>query len=285
MTCLILGGSGQLGLCLQDRMHRLQLDYAAPGRDLLDLSNEAALQQIFRQLKPQAVINAAAYTAVDKAETEAELADEINHALPARLARLCAEHAIPLIHISTDYVFDGQSCRPYLPADDRNPVSVYGKTKAAGELAVLQSGVNGGVIRTSWLYSEYGHNFVKTMLRLGAERSELKVVADQIGTPTYAGDLADAILSMLYSPGERLCNAEIYHFSNQGVASWYDFAWHICRIKGLPVTVLPIRTEDYPTPARRPCYSVLNSADFIQKFSLRNRHWLDALQHCMTKLV
>lgn len=285
MTCLLLGGSGQLGLCLQDRMKALQLDYLAPGRDQLDLLDSQALETLFTALKPSAVINAAAYTAVDKAEQDTELAAQLNHHLPQRLAQLCAKLAIPLIHISTDYVFDGTSCRPYQPADPRNPVSVYGKTKAEGEKAVLQSGVIGGVIRTSWLYSEYGHNFVKTMLRLGSERELLRVVADQVGTPTYAGDLADAILKMLYGNNSGLSTAEIYHFSNLGVASWYDFAWHICRLKGLKVKVEPIRTEDYPTPAQRPCYSVLNSADFIRSFDLSNRHWLEALQHCMTKLV
>jgi dTDP-4-dehydrorhamnose reductase len=285
MTCLILGGSGQLGLCLQDRMKAQQLAYLAPGRDQLDLQDLEALQAFFIALKPVAVINAAAYTAVDKAEQDAEAAAKINHLLPEKLAQLCAEQSIPLIHISTDYVFDGKSCRPYQPADPRHPVSVYGKTKAEGEKAVLQSKVKGGVIRTSWLYSEYGHNFVKTMLRLGSERELLRVVADQVGTPTYAGDLADAILKMLYDNNSSLSTAEIYHFSNQGVASWYDFAWHICRLKGLKVKVEPIRTEDYPTPAQRPCYSVLNSTDFIRSFDLCNRHWLEALQHCMTKLV
>jgi dTDP-4-dehydrorhamnose reductase len=266
-------------------MTALQLDYVAPGRDLLDLQDAEALQSLFDALEPVAVINAAAYTAVDKAEQEPQLAAEINHLLPARLAQLCKEHAIPLIHISTDYVFDGTSCRPYSPADQLNPVSVYGQTKAEGEKAVLQSGVKGGIIRTSWLYSEYGHNFVKTMLRLGAERQQLRVVADQVGTPTYAGDLADAILKMLYFADNSLSEAEIYHFSNQGVASWYDFAWHICKLKGLAVAVQPIRTEDYPTPAQRPCYSVLNSIGFIDKYGLSNRHWLEALEHCMTKLV
>jgi dTDP-4-dehydrorhamnose reductase len=285
MTCLILGGSGQLGRCLQDRMTALQLEYVAPGREQLDLQDAEALHSLFDTLKPQAVINAAAYTAVDKAEQEPQLAAEINHILPARLAQLCKAHAIPLIHISTDYVFDGTSCRPYAPSDPRDPVSVYGQTKAEGEKAVLQSGVKGGIIRTSWLYSEYGHNFVKTMLRLGAERPQLRIVADQVGTPTYAGDLADAILKMLYSADHSLSDADIYHFSNQGVASWYDFAWHICRLKGLSVEVQPIRTEDYPTPAQRPCYSVLNSTGFIDKFALSNRHWLEALEHCMTKLV
>lgn len=285
MSCLILGGTGQLGRCLQDRMASANLNYLAPDRTELNLLDKAALQSFFAAVQPSAVINAAAYTAVDKAEQESQLARELNHFLPAELAELCAQADIPLIHISTDYVFDGKACRPYAPTDKLNPVSVYGQTKADGEYAVLQSGVKGGIIRTSWLYSEYGHNFVKTMLKLAAEREELRIVADQVGTPTYAGDLADAILAMLYSAGSQLCEAEVYHFSNQGVASWYDFAWHICRLKGLNVAVRPIRTEDYPTPAQRPCYSVLNSAGLLNKFSLSNRHWLEALEHCMTKLL
>ena len=272
---LVTGSNGQLGNALR-RLLGSRAVYA--DRDELDITDAAAVNAFTGNGKFEAIINCAAYTAVDKAESEEALAAKINVDGPANLAAT----GIPLIHISTDYVFDGTSCRPYTEADRANPQSAYGRTKLAGERAVLEKASAAVIIRTAWLYSEDGNNFVKTMRRLGAEKPELRVVFDQIGTPTYAADLAAAIVEVLprLYPGVK----EVYHFSNEGVCSWYDFACEIMELSGLRCKVVPIESKDYPSPAARPLYSVLNKAKIKRDFGLTINHWKESLHKCLQNL-
>ena len=259
---LISGSNGQLGNEL-----RLLLGDSAVyvDRDELDITNEAAVKAFFADQNFDFVINCAAYTAVDKAEEDVEAADRINRLGPALLAK----YGKRVIQVSTDYVFDGTAHLPYKEEDAVKPMSVYGSTKLAGEEAVLAEAETAVVIRTSWLYSSLGANFVKTMRRLGAERDSLGVIFDQIGTPTYAADLAAAIVAMLpqIKPGMK----EVYHYSNEGVASWYDFAVAIMAESGLSCSVRPLETSEYPTKATRPAYSVLNKAKLRRDFGI-SRH-------------
>ena len=228
------------------------------------------------------VINCAAYTLVDQAENELELADQINHVAVAKLGEICKRKDIKLIHISTDYVFNGSKNTPYQESDPVDPLSVYGKTKLKGEQALENISPKGAIIRTSWVYSEFDQNFVKTMLRVGAERNKLSVIFDQIGTPTYATDLADAILKMIDS--NKLNDLEIYHYANEGVCSWYDFAKAIFEIKALPCNVTPIETKEYHVPAKRPQYSVLNKNKFKKTFGVQVPYWRDSLKKCLQNL-
>lgn len=272
---LVTGANGQLGqelrLLLGDRAV-----YA--GRAELDIADEEAVKAFFAGRKFDFVINCAAYTAVDKAEDDAEAADRANRLGPELLAR----YGRNIIQISTDYVFDGTAYLPYRESDEPNPVSVYGRTKLAGERAVLRDAETAVVIRTAWVYSAFGSNFVKTMRRLGAERESLGVVFDQVGTPTYAADLAAAIVAVLpqITPGTK----EIYHFSNEGVTSWYDFACAIMEESGLSCAVRPIESSEYPTRAARPAYSVLNKAKIRRDFGLAIPHWREALKRCLSEL-
>ena len=272
---LVTGANGQLGqelrLLLGDRA-----EYA--GRAELDITDEAAVSAFFAARKFDAVINCAAYTAVDKAEDDAEAADRANRMGPELLAR----YGRNIIQISTDYVFDGTAHLPYQESDEPNPVSVYGRTKLAGEQAALAEADTAIVIRTSWVYSSFGNNFVKTMRRLGAQRESLGVVFDQVGTPTYAADLAAAIVAVLpqITPGMK----EIYHFSNEGVTSWYDFAVAIMEESALSCAVHPIESAEYPARADRPAYSVLNKAKFKKDFRLSIPHWRDGLKRCINAL-
>ena len=272
---LVTGSNGQLGNALR-RLLGSRAVYV--DRDELDITDAAAVNAFTGNGKFEAIINCAAYTAVDKAVSEEALAAKINVDGPANLAAT----GIPLIHISTDYVFDGTSCRPYTEADRANPQSAYGRTKLAGERAVLEKASAAVIIRTAWLYSEDGNNFVKTMRRLGAEKPELRVVFDQIGTPTYAADLAAAIVEVLphLYPGVK----EVYHFSNEGVCSWYDFACEIMELSGLRCKVVPIESKDYPSPAARPLYSVLNKAKIKRDFGLTINHWKESLHKCLQNL-
>lgn len=273
---LVTGANGQLGQEL-----RLLLGNRAvyAGRAELDIADEAAVKAFFEAQSFDLVINCAAYTAVDKAEDEAEAADRANRLGPALLAR----YGRRMVHVSTDYVFDGTSCRPYRENDAPNPVSVYGRTKLAGEEAVLNEAETAVIIRTAWVYSSFGKNFVKTMRRLGAERDSLGVVFDQVGTPTYAADLASAIVAMLpqIAPGMK----DVYHYSNEGVTSWYDFAVAIMEESGLSCAVRPIESADYPTRAARPAFSVLNKAKIKKDFGLSIPHWRDGLKRCLTAMT
>ena len=272
---LVTGANGQLGSELKLLLGE-EAVYVGHGE--LDIADEEAVKAFFAGNSFDFVINCAAYTAVDKAEDDAEAAEKVNTLGPLYLAR----YGRRIVQISTDYVFDGASCRPYKEEDAPNPVSVYGRTKLAGENAVLREAESAVVIRTAWLYSSFGANFVKTMLRLGAERESLNVVFDQAGTPTYAADLAAAIVAML--PQIRPGMKEVYHFSNEGVASWYDFAVDIMEKSNLACTVLPIESTDYPTRAVRPAYSVLNKGKIKRDFGLSIPHWRDGLRRCVRKM-
>lgn len=271
---LITGSKGQLGT----ELSKLLPDAICADIDILDITDENAVKNFVRDNNIDVIINCAAYTAVDKAETDIELATKINVDGPRNLAKSGAK----IIHISTDYVFDGTGHRPYNPDEKTNPVSVYGKTKRAGEMAVLENADVAVVIRTAWLYSPYGNNFVKTMRRLGAEKDSLNVVADQIGTPTYAADLADAIVKIL--PQITSENSGVYHFTNEGVCSWYDFANEIMELSNLECVVNPIKSSQYPTPAARPFYSVLDKDKIKQVFGINIKHWKDGLQRCISEL-
>lgn len=272
---LITGANGQLGRSLQ----KILGDKAFYcGRTELDIADEAAVHAFFSEKKFDAIVNCAAYTAVDKAESDAETAKKINVAGALNLAKT----GVPLVHVSTDYVFAGTACRPYVETDATDPQSVYGATKLAGERAVLENATTAAVVRTSWLYSEFGNNFVKTMRRLGAERERLGVVFDQTGTPTYAEDLAKAIAALL--PNLAAGTKEIYHFSNEGVCSWFDFARAIMEFSSLRCEVSPIETADYPTPAKRPAYSVLNKGKIKKTLGIKIDHWRDALARCINTL-
>ncbi len=272
---LVVGANGQLGselkLQLQDRA--VYVD-----RTELDITDKAAVEAFVAQHQFEAIINCAAYTAVDKAESDEKVAELINVEGPRNLAAT----GLPLVHISTDYVFDGTACRPYSEDDKPNPQTAYGRTKLAGEKAVLETAQTAVIIRTAWLYSTFGNNFVKTMRKLGAERDSLNVVFDQVGTPTYAKDLAAAILAIL--PQMKAGTKEIYHFSNEGVCSWYDFALAVMAQSDLNCEVLPIESKDYPTPAKRPHYSVLNKAKIKRDFGIKINNWAVSLAECVEKL-
>ena len=277
---LITGANGQLGLCLKDLLGANGALYTDAAD--LDITDYTALEPFTQKHTFKAIINCAAYTNVDKAEEEPELAYKINAIGPANLARLSARLGVPLIHISTDYVFDGVSHAPLTEDDPVRPLGVYGKTKRAGEEAVLNQAYTAAVIRTAWLYSPYGKNFVKTMLNLGRTKDEIRVVADQIGTPTYAPHLAQAIvqiLPQLKEPGVRL-----FHFTDEGVASWYDFAYYAISRAGLKACVLPIATREYPTKAVRPAFSVLDKSLVKKTFAITIDHWTKGVDECLKKL-
>lgn len=287
MKILVTGAYGQLGnelKVLSDQYSEHQFLFT--DSDTLDIADENQVQDYFEKEKPQFLINCAAYTAVDKAEVETDLAQKINANAPALLAKYSRLHNCGFIHISTDYVFNGKSFIPYTEVDPVQPESIYGKTKLAGENFILSSESKAVIIRTSWLYSSFGNNFVKTMLRLGEERDLLKVVFDQVGTPTYAADLAKAALSVasVYEKEPEKFKTGVYHYSNEGVASWYDFAKSIFEISGLNCKVLPVLSDEFSTPAKRPPYSVLNKSKIKSTFNLEIPYWKESLESCLKKL-
>lgn len=278
---LVTGSNGQLGSELQVlAKHYTQYAFFFTDVAELDITDKNAIAVFVTANNINAIINCAAYTAVDKAESEVVLADKINHLAVKYLAEVAKEHRCQLIHISTDYVFEGMNYQPYLETDLPNPQSVYGTTKLAGE-QVLQhiNPSNSIIIRTSWVYSSFGANFVKTMLKLGKERDELKVISDQVGTPTYAADLAIVILDIL----PQLSNekVEVYHYTNEGVCSWYDFAQAIFEISNIDCRVIPITTAQYPTAAQRPHYSVLNKTKLKEAFKMEIPYWRESLKRCL----
>ena len=280
---LVTGANGQLGQSIRKMSGDYpQYEFIYIDIEDLDLTSPAAIEEYFNQKSCDFIINCAAYTAVDKAESDQVLAEAINHLAVKTLAEICKQKDMTLIHVSTDYVFDGQKFRPYVETDSVAPQSVYGMTKLKGEQAFQNLAAKGAIIRTSWLYSEFGQNFVKTMLRLGAERDKLTVIFDQIGTPTYAGDLAKAILDSLSQLETK--TAELYHFSNEGVCSWYDFARAIFDLSHARCRVDPIETKDYPTPAKRPSYSLLNKSKIKQDLNLDIPYWRDSLVRCLAAL-
>ena len=280
---LVTGGNGQLGSELKDIAPNYQ-DYNFLFTDVkeLDITNHTAVAAFIESNKINVIINCAAYTAVDKAESEPELANAINHLAVANFAQIAKDKNIKLIHISTDYVFDGTNHKPYVETDTPNPKSVYGKTKLDGELAMQKiNPANSNIIRTSWVYSKFGNNFIKTMLRLAETRDEISVVADQVGTPTNAADLAKAILNILPKISNE--NVELFHYSNEGVCSWYDFAKAIFEIEKFEVKVNPIPSSQYPTPAKRPFYSVLNKTIIKEVYQVEIPYWKDSLLNCLKR--
>ncbi|MDD4856317.1 MAG: dTDP-4-dehydrorhamnose reductase [Sulfuricurvum sp.] len=281
---LVTGANGQLGSELHS-LHNAypQHDFTFADRATFDLSNLCKLEDYFDTNTFDTIINCAAYTAVDKAESDEELANTINHRAVSLLAKIAQKKNISLIHVSTDYVFDGKNYRPYIETDPTDPQGVYGRTKCDGENAILDvAPANTIIIRTSWVYSSFGTNFVKTMLRLGKERDTLGVIFDQVGTPTYARDLAKAILDIL--PQINNTTPEIYHYSNEGAISWYDFAKAIFELSDIHCTVNPITTDQYPTPASRPHYSLLNKAKIKQEYNMLIPYWQDSLKECLKEI-
>jgi dTDP-4-dehydrorhamnose reductase len=285
MKILVTGANGQLG----SEIRALASSYANFNfffADVVevDICDYKALKKYVLDNGIQAVINCAAYTAVDNAEADVIAATNINVSGVGNLVAVIGEVNGKLIHISTDYVFDGNQYKPYIEEDKVNPTSVYGKTKLAGEQKVLNASVNGIVIRTSWLYSSFGNNFVKTMMRLGNEREVLGVVFDQVGTPTYAKDLAVVCLNILFKKEQINQYGNLYHYSNEGVASWYDFSLAIMQLANIDCKVKPIETKEYPTPAKRPFYSVLNKSKIKSDFQIEIPFWRDSLNSCIRKL-
>jgi dTDP-4-dehydrorhamnose reductase len=287
MNILVTGSNGQLGSEIKDLVANYKnFNFFFCDLPELDICNPNQLDVFFTENKINTVINCAAYTAVDKAEEEEKIAQKVNTTGVLNLVNALEKVGGKLIHISTDYVFDGNSFLPYQELDQVNPIGVYGNTKRRGELAVINSNIDGIVIRTSWLYSLYGNNFVKTMLRLGNEREELGVIFDQVGSPTNASDLAKTCLDILAYSKEANINSKgnLYHYSNEGVASWYDFSIAIMTLGKVNCHVKPIETKDYPTPAKRPHFSVLNKSKIKNDFEIDIPYWRDSLAKCILKL-
>ena len=279
---VVFGASGQLGQCLKKVIENEGvISVYFPLEAEANILNNEALKNIFETHKPAYVINCAAYTAVDKAEDDAETALKVNKTGVENLARFCSGYSSTLIHISTDFVFKGDAPTPRIETDIAKPISVYGQTKLAGEKVVEDILQKYFIIRTGWLYSEYANNFVKTMLKLGAERGELKVIADQVGTPTYAIDLAACIMQIVNSGSTAY---GIYHYSNEGITSWYDFARAIFDIAGTNVKVIPVKTSEYITRAIRPAYSVMDKSKIKNEFGMEIPYWRDSLISCISKL-
>ena len=281
MNILITGSYGQLGSEIRTLYTKKagEHHFIFTDVDTLDICDETAVSDFFAAHKIDLVVNCAAYTAVDKAESDTDKCRQINSLAVRNLMSAAKRHGARIIHISTDYVFDGTAHKPYVETDRIAPQSVYGSTKAEGEAILLDNYADGSIIiRTSWLYSTFGNNFVKTMLRLGKERKELSVVFDQVGSPTNAADLAEAILSIVCS--DRF-EGGVYHYSNEGVCSWYDFAEAIFRLSGYSTQLHPIRSSEYPTRAERPHYSVLDKARVREAFGITIPHWRTALEECL----
>jgi dTDP-4-dehydrorhamnose reductase len=280
---LVTGSRGQLGSEIRALSSSYNHNFFFTNREEVDITVKEAIEVFVDKNRIDTIINCSAYTAVDKAETEQDLADSINHKAVTYLAQIAKDKSIKLIHISTDYLFNGENFRPYIETDGSSPTGIYGKTKLEGEKALERiNPKNSIIIRTSWVYSSFGANFVKTMLRLGKEREVLGVIFDQVGTPTYARDLAKVILEIL--PQVKNQEVEIYHYSNEGVLSWYDFAKEIMRMAKLNCEINPIETKEYPTPAKRPHYSLLNKSKIKEKFKIIIPYWKDSLDECLKEM-
>jgi len=277
---LVTGSNGQVGSEIRQLSSNYNDIFFFADREILDISTKKSLEDFLTEHEIDIIINCAAYTAVDKAEEEFDLADKVNHKAVEYMSLLANKNSIKLIHISTDYVFNGENFKPYLETDKTNPNGIYGKTKLAGENIMIEiNPKNSIIIRTSWVYSSFGANFVKTMLRLGKERESLGVIFDQVGTPTYARDLAKTILDIL--PKIINENVEIYNYSNEGVLSWYDFSKEIMEMAKIECTINPIETKAYPTPAKRPHYSLLNKAKIKEQFNIEIPFWKESLDRCL----
>ena len=282
MNILVTGANGQLGnemrrVSLQSSDHYIFTDVAE-----LDITNIEAVRSMVAEQKVEVIVNCAAYTAVDKAEEDEAMAYLLNATAVANLATAAKEHNATLIHVSTDYVFDGKGCRPYTEEQPTSPTSVYGRTKLQGEEAAAESGCNYLIFRTAWLYSPFGRNFVKTMRTLTAERDSLKVVFDQVGSPTYAGDLAALIVKIIDERALNHCG--VYHYSNEGVCSWYDFAREICEMSGNECNVEPCHSDEFPSKVARPAYSVLDKSKVKATFGVSVPHWKVSLAKCIEEL-
>jgi len=288
MRILVTGSNGQLGSEIRElSFNYSKLDIVFKDFPELDICNFNLLQSYIKENNINSVINCAAYTAVDKAEEEnTGIVKDVNSKGVLNIIRALQTVRGKLIHISTDYVFDGNHFLPYKESDQENPIGVYGNTKREGELAVINSNLDAIVIRTSWLYSSFGNNFVKTMLSLGKQKKEVGVVFDQIGTPTYARDLAKTCLEILCGVSSKNISiyGNLYHYSNEGVTSWYDFAISIMELGGVNCKVKPIQTKDYPTLAKRPQYSVLNKSKIKTDFKIEIPYWKDSLKDCIEKI-
>jgi dTDP-4-dehydrorhamnose reductase len=279
---VVFGASGQLGHCLRKVAEEKGITAIHfPPESEANILDVDAINHVFEQYNAKFAINCAAYTAVDKAEDEIDLARKINKTGADNIAKACKKHGAALIHVSTDFIFKGDVATPRVEDDEAEPISVYGLTKLEGEQDVIAALDEHFILRTSWLYSEFGNNFVKTMLKLGAERDLLKIIADQIGSPTYAIDLAGCILDIITS-GKKAYG--VYHYSNEGVTSWYDFAVGIFDLSATDVKVLPIRTSEYPTKATRPAYSVMDKAKIKRTFDLEIPYWRHSLATCIERL-
>lgn len=282
---LVIGCNGQLGNKIRDNhsmVANAEFDYV--DIDKLDISNIEAVHDFFAKTKYDVVINCAAYTAVEKAEDDIENATRANAIAPQNLAKGSNKFGYKLIHVSTDYVFNGQANTPYSEDMPTNPVSVYGRTKLEGEQNIAAENCDAVIVRTAWLYSEYGNNYVKTMIRLGSEGKIKGVVYDQVGSPTYAGDLAKALLTISdFYLNRNEWHGGIYHFTNRGVCSWYDFTMHIFRLTGIEAKVNPLLTCEYPTKATRPTYSVLNTKKIATTFGIEIPYWTDSLREMLDR--
>lgn len=280
---LVTGANGQLGSEIKELSPQSKTRFIFTDVATLDITKKEDIIRFIVKNSIDIIVNCAAYTNVDKAEEEQELADVINRQAVQNLAEVCEENAIALIHISTDYVFGGTKNTPYKETDKTSPLGVYGKTKFEGEKVVLGSAINYLILRTSWLYSSYGNNFVKTIKRLSTEKDELRVVFDQVGTPTYAKDLANFIIHII--DHNLLQNrGGVYHFSNEGVCSWYDFAREIVCLSDSQCKVIPCHSDEYVTKVTRPNYSVLDKTKLRNDFNYQIPYWRDALKKCITKI-
>jgi len=286
MKILVIGENGQLGKSIKKSFVNTKLtdQYTFIGRNDLDLTDSNNVSNFFNDKHFDLIINCAAYTAVEKAESDVEIADRINHLAVKQIAKIANTKKIKVIHFSTDYVFDGKKQEPYVEIDKPNPINIYGKTKLAGEKALqLIMPYEAIIIRTSWLYSEYGNNFVNTIMRLGTEKNQLNIVNDQIGVPTYAGDLAIALVNIIQNKDFRKSKqkTQIYHYSNNGYSNWYDFAKTIVQFANIKCKLNPIKTENYPTNARRPKYTLMSNNKILQRFSLDIPNWRESLKSCI----
>lgn len=288
MIILVLGSKGQLGRCLHDQLGNSGHEVTYASHEEIDIAEFEFTKSKILEISPEVVINATAYTAVDKAEKDKEMADLINHLAVAHIAKICQQLGCWLIHMSTDYVFDGNAIIPYREDDKTNPQCVYGETKLKGELAIQSSGCKHIIIRTAWVFSEYGNNFLKTMLRLGSERDELNIVGDQVGCPTYAQDIAKSIVEIIPHLRSRKDN-DIYHYCGDQSCSWYEFAnviFNSAKTNNLkiPNIVNSIETLAYPTPAKRPSFSVLNYSKIENEYGVSASNWHDGIEQVISKL-
>lgn len=283
MNIIVFGASGQLGQCLKTVCTEQGItNFIFPAEETANILDIQLLEALFAEYNPAYCINCAAYTAVDKAEDDIDIARRVNAEGPANLAQLCKKYNSVLVQVSTDFVFKGDVPQLLNEDDIAEPISIYGLTKLEGEQAIIDATEKHYIVRTSWLYSEYGNNFVKTMLKLGAERDVLNIISDQVGTPTYAIDLARALVTIITSGKEAF---GIYHFSNEGVVSWYDFAKNIFDIAGTSVITNPIKTSEYPTRATRPAFSVMDKTKIKTTFGITIPYWRDSLITCINKLT